>query len=514
MSKIFISYRHEDSPYISATIYEKLGQRFGPDNIFFDIDSIPLGIDFRKYITDNVGKCDLLLVVIGDKWMDSVNNQGTRRLDDPLDFVRLEIEAAFERNIPVIPILVENAKIPPANKLPLSIQELSFRNAAELRSGRDLSEHLRRLVNDVESIVNKKVSTTSKTMDANNGNINSQKVGVNTNISANWNVLYWIPVLLLLNYVSPSFNGIQIVLPFLLPAVSGLLALQYGPRSIYAVAIGGSPHLIGFSGSWGTFVAEPGIFTLSILISYFLSSKDRFLKIHADNSRLRSILVALFFIILILPMNLSWWSVREGEQLLVTKLIITFTFSWMILAAGFYAGYTNVKQRNYLIVLCILCFVGLTLLNVSYVKSDNWKFFYSISIGSYLALILMYISGKLIHSRITNTRINDIKILVLTLCIIGYISYDSHWMVKSLVDFDAKGVYLRSFYLIAASGFLFGVFFIGHGIKTSLLLFSASIILVVFSSESGYGSRIVLTLPIMWYMYYKLGRKISTELIK
>jgi len=150
MTKIFISYRRDDSSYIAGMINERLEKHFGPHSVFLDIDSIPLGLDFRKHIFDSVGQCNVLLALIGDSWINSTNDQGSRRLDDPTDFVRLEVESALKRDIPVIPVLVGKARMPSATELPSSLQELAFRNAAEVRAGLDLQEHLTRLVRGID----------------------------------------------------------------------------------------------------------------------------------------------------------------------------------------------------------------------------------------------------------------------------------------------------------------------------------------------------------------------------
>jgi hypothetical protein len=152
MTKIFISYRRDDSPYIAGIINERLEKHFGPNSVFFDIDSIPLGLDFRKRISDSVGQCNVLLAIIGDSWINAINNHGGRRLEDPADFVRLEIESALKRDIPVIPVLVGKARVPSEKELPSSLKELAFRNAAEVRAGRDLQEHLSRLVRGIDAL--------------------------------------------------------------------------------------------------------------------------------------------------------------------------------------------------------------------------------------------------------------------------------------------------------------------------------------------------------------------------
>jgi hypothetical protein len=153
MAQIFISYRRHDSAYLAATLSDKLQQHFGPNSVFFDVDNIPLGVDFREYIGNAVGQCDVLLVIIGDQWMGPVDSQGKRRIDDPSDYVLIEIESALKRNIPVIPVLVEEATMPSPADLPAAIQSIAFRNAAEIRAGRDLRQHIEQLIRGLETII-------------------------------------------------------------------------------------------------------------------------------------------------------------------------------------------------------------------------------------------------------------------------------------------------------------------------------------------------------------------------
>jgi TIR domain len=112
----------------------EMGNEFGPDHVFMDVDAIRLGVDFVEVINEEVAKCDVLLALVGRTWLDAQNEAGQRVLDNPDDFVRLEIAAALKRQIPVIPILVDGAKIPPANRLPEELQGLARRNALDLRN--------------------------------------------------------------------------------------------------------------------------------------------------------------------------------------------------------------------------------------------------------------------------------------------------------------------------------------------------------------------------------------------
>jgi hypothetical protein len=130
--RIFISYRREETAYPAGWLYDRLADRYGHDQVFKDVDSIQLGDDFVEVITRAVGSCDVLLALIGDEWLTVIDAHGRRRLDDPDDFVRVEIEAALTRKVRVIPILVDGAGMPHADELPPSLAKLVRRQALEL----------------------------------------------------------------------------------------------------------------------------------------------------------------------------------------------------------------------------------------------------------------------------------------------------------------------------------------------------------------------------------------------
>lgn len=154
--RIFISYRRDDSGDVTGRIYDRLESRFGRESLFIDVDSIPIGVDFREHLSEAVGRCDVLLAVIGTQWLNAAHQRGARkgrrRLDDPADLVRIEIQSALERRIPVVPVLVGNAAMPLEEELPPELRPLAYRNAAEIRPGRDFRDHVERLVRDLESI--------------------------------------------------------------------------------------------------------------------------------------------------------------------------------------------------------------------------------------------------------------------------------------------------------------------------------------------------------------------------
>ncbi len=150
MTSIFLSYRREDSRHQAGRLHDRLVTHFGPSQVFKDVDSIPLGWDFREVLTERVAACDVLLVVIGDRWLSVVGQGGARRLDDPGDFVRIEIEAALGRKIPVIPVLVGDAPVPRAEELPDSLRDLSFRNGLAVRPDPDFHKDMDRLIRGIE----------------------------------------------------------------------------------------------------------------------------------------------------------------------------------------------------------------------------------------------------------------------------------------------------------------------------------------------------------------------------
>jgi hypothetical protein len=134
--KVLISYRREDSAGYAGRLYDSLAERFGRDQVFIDIDAIEPGVDFTEVIAREVSSSDVVLVVIGPRWLSADDGRGGRRLDNPEDYHRLEVEAALERNIRVIPILVADAHMPGRDELPESIQKLAYRNALEMTDAR------------------------------------------------------------------------------------------------------------------------------------------------------------------------------------------------------------------------------------------------------------------------------------------------------------------------------------------------------------------------------------------
>jgi TIR domain/Sel1 repeat len=145
---IAISYRREDSLPIAGRLYDRLQTKFGKKNVFMDFDSIPPGMDFREQIKQMIERSNLVIAIIGPNWLGE-QPDASRRIDNPADFVRLEIAYALKRGIPVIPVLVNNTPMPSSQKLPQEIEGLAFRNAVTLDTGIDFHHHADRLIEGI-----------------------------------------------------------------------------------------------------------------------------------------------------------------------------------------------------------------------------------------------------------------------------------------------------------------------------------------------------------------------------
>lgn len=130
---IFISYRREDSAGESGRLAEHLARRFGSHHVFIDIDAIAPGSDFVSTLDRAVTASTVVLVVIGRQWLTVSTPAGSRRLDDPDDFVRREVSTALEQGARVIPVLVQNAAMPAADGLPPALTRLATLQAVTIQ---------------------------------------------------------------------------------------------------------------------------------------------------------------------------------------------------------------------------------------------------------------------------------------------------------------------------------------------------------------------------------------------
>lgn len=151
--KNFVSYRSADSADITGRIYDRLVSHFGKDMIFRDLDSVPLGTNFKNYLESVVSQCVVELVVLGKTWLDVVDDLNQRQLDNPDDFIWVEIEAALRMDIPVIPLLVHGALIPRRDQLPPSLGELVYCNGISVRPDPDFDNDMARLIKELEGLL-------------------------------------------------------------------------------------------------------------------------------------------------------------------------------------------------------------------------------------------------------------------------------------------------------------------------------------------------------------------------
>jgi formylglycine-generating enzyme required for sulfatase activity len=151
--KVFISYRRSDTPDVSGRIYDELAGHFGDQTVFKDVDDIPLGVNFASFLNDVVQQSGVMLIVIGSNWLEVTDERGGRRLDQPDDFVRIEVAAALERGIPIVPLLVQGASMPRQSELPDELAALSLYNGTQIRPDPDFHWDMGRLIRQLDPYV-------------------------------------------------------------------------------------------------------------------------------------------------------------------------------------------------------------------------------------------------------------------------------------------------------------------------------------------------------------------------
>jgi hypothetical protein len=152
MPKLFISYRRDDSAVVAGRIFDRLKAHFGRSSVFMDVDSIAYGTDFRKHLTDAVAQCDVMLVLIGGDWL-KVQADGRRRIDEQSDFVRIEVKAALDLGIRVVPILLGQTMMPLEEHLPEELKDLAYRHAAQVDPGKDFHLYMDRIVKKLDQLL-------------------------------------------------------------------------------------------------------------------------------------------------------------------------------------------------------------------------------------------------------------------------------------------------------------------------------------------------------------------------
>lgn len=144
LGRIFLSYRREDAADAAGWIYDQLTTHFGDGHVVRDVDSVELADDIAQGLVA-VGSCEVLVVLITDRWLTITGADGTRALDDPEDSVRREIETALTRGVRIVPVLLNGARMPKASDLPLSLTPLADRWALDLSVDSDIGELAERL---------------------------------------------------------------------------------------------------------------------------------------------------------------------------------------------------------------------------------------------------------------------------------------------------------------------------------------------------------------------------------
>jgi TIR domain len=129
---IFISYRREDSSHFAGRLYDSIREAVPDAGVFMDVTSISFGEDFADVLSDRLKSCEAALVIIGPKWLEPVGDTGKTKLDDQDDYIRLEIETALDRKIPLIPVLVDGAQMPGENQIPEKLRALRRRQFVKI----------------------------------------------------------------------------------------------------------------------------------------------------------------------------------------------------------------------------------------------------------------------------------------------------------------------------------------------------------------------------------------------
>ena len=140
--RVFVSYRRSDSRHTTGRLREHLARAFGRENVFYDVDSLTFGADFREVIRTTLQNVDALVLVIGP-------NFDVPRLAQENDYIRMELQEAFELDTTVVPVLVDDARMPTPAELPPALEPLSYRTAAPLRPDPDFEHDTERLVEDL-----------------------------------------------------------------------------------------------------------------------------------------------------------------------------------------------------------------------------------------------------------------------------------------------------------------------------------------------------------------------------
>lgn len=155
-----LSYRRDNSKWIAGRIFDRLEDHYGNGNVYMDIDAIPVGLDFREHLQQSLQRCDILLAIVGPRWL-GIDEHGHRAIADETDWVRIEVETALLKKIPVIPILIDRVRMPKTSELPESLRDFAFRQAAEVDAGVDFRSHMDRLIRSMDQYLQRQSASPS-----------------------------------------------------------------------------------------------------------------------------------------------------------------------------------------------------------------------------------------------------------------------------------------------------------------------------------------------------------------
>lgn len=234
--RIFINYRRDDSGAAAGRLYDRFVQHFDRDKVFMDVDGLAPGVDFVKTLEGQLANCSACIAVIGPHWTSIKGPDGTRRLDNPADYVRIELEAALGRDIPVVPVLVDGAEMPRASDVPASLAKLLRRQAVEVshtRFGNEADE----LARSVGEAIGLPVLARSTANDVNPRTLSEKLFGFRGRLPRG---SYWKCLLLVYSLLFVIAGGMGALLAFILlqrdPAAAAALfdsnASFYGPSEL------------------------------------------------------------------------------------------------------------------------------------------------------------------------------------------------------------------------------------------------------------------------------------------
>jgi TIR domain len=236
---IFVSYRRDDSRHAAGRLLDRLRATYQPHLLFMDVDSIAPGRDFVKVLQEHMAGCKVMLVVIGPGWLDARDESGTRRLDNPNDFVRIEVETALARDIRVIPVLVDGATMPREDALPAPLQPLARRQSVQLtheRFGSEASSLVRTLlalVSPAPEWSDDKLMGDAKTQEPATEEGSAQPPGTRTEMRSGSRVLSGRPTKSVDRVIGWCILGLVVGAPLGLVVSLIPLGLLVGPKPTY-----------------------------------------------------------------------------------------------------------------------------------------------------------------------------------------------------------------------------------------------------------------------------------------